>query len=292
MKTRLLFVPMLLVALAGCSRQSEHDAAIDSVVDAEHSFAKSVAEVGMKEAFLLNLAERSVIFRPVPADARASYESMEDAPGLLSWEPTLADASAAGDLGLTTGPWELRPDGAGTEAVMFGHYVSVWDRDADGAWKVAIDAGIPHARENGASTELVRRGELRASAPFEPPATMEDVLDAERDLWTRSAASGFAAALSAVAAPDMIVYRFGFPPATGSDAIPLLTAEGRASWEPKGGSVSASGDLAYTFGIALYNGESTSLPFDRASYLRLWERLPDGTWNVLIDLTNPIPKQQ
>ncbi|MBD3347819.1 MAG: hypothetical protein GF400_01330, partial [Candidatus Eisenbacteria bacterium] len=157
-----------LIVLGGCGGARDHDADVASLVEAERVFGRDVAEMGMKEGFLAHLGEGAVAFMPGPVNARQWYESSEDAPGLLSWEPTLADVAASGDLGYTTGPWELRPEGPGTEPVGFGHYVSVWLREPDGVWRVAIDAGVPHAPPEGPVPELVARGHARVSDPFEP----------------------------------------------------------------------------------------------------------------------------
>lgn len=282
---------LAFIALGGCSRSSNHDEDIGAIVAAEHAFADDIAEKGLRDGFLDNLGEKSVIFRPTPAAAVAVYESMGDAPGLLSWEPTLADVSASGDLGFTTGPWEFRTS-ADAEAVAFGQYVTVWIKNSDGVWKVAIDVGTPNNPPAGPPGELKRRGYERVRSPYEPAATFEGVLDAERDLWTKSSTLGFGPALSAMGAPDMVVLRFGAPPATGPDAALRLGHEARASWEPGGGSVSESGDIAYTYGVVVYKGDEGDRAVARASYLRIWEILPSGTWNVVLDLTNPLPLEQ
>jgi ketosteroid isomerase-like protein len=290
-RTTALLMAIALLALAGCSESSRHDADMDSLLAAETAFQADIAQNGLRDAFLAHLAERSVVFRPFPVDAVKLYESLEDAPGLLTWEPMFVDASAAGDFGFTVGPWEFRPEGAGTAASAYGHYVSAWIKDENGDWKVAVDAGVPHARQESAATELVRRGYDRVKAPFVPPAEFKLVLDAEEALWTQAQSIGFGPALEASGAPDMKVLRFGLPPLSGAEAASLLAPERLASWEPKGGFVSESGDLGYTFGLAMYPGEGEKPPTGRASYLRIWERLPDGTWQVVVDAANPIPQE-
>ncbi len=280
------------MAFGGCSGSGGHDEAIDSVIQAEQSFAGDIADQGLKAGFLANLAERSVIFRPGPTSAVAAYQGIDDSPGQLSWDPVLVDASAAADLAFTTGPWQFSPGGPGTEAKLFGDYVTVWMKDPDGTWKIAIDVGVPHDPSTDPPPGLTRRGYDRVASPFEPAATFEDVIDAEKDLWTKSSTMGFGPALSAIAAPDMVVLRFGLPPATGPGAALMLVREARASWEPSGGGVSQTGDLAYTFGVVVYKGNEGDSVVARAAYLRIWERLPSGVWNVVMDVTSPMPIQQ
>ncbi len=290
--TILALALFVFVGLAGCSNKPAHDRAIDSLIDAENKFAGDIAEKGIKTAFLDNLGENSVIFRPEPASAVAVYEAMPETPGLLSWHPVLADVSAAGDLGFTTGSWEFSPDGPGTEARAFGDYVTVWIKDPDDVWKIAADIGVPHDPSTQPAPELKRRGYDRVASPYEPAAELGDVLDAERDLWMSTSTMGFGPALSAVAAPDMVLLRFGLPPASGPQGALMLIPEAKASWEPAGGAISESGDLAYTFGVVVYKGNEGDEPIGRASYLRIWERLPSGAWNVVLDVTNPMPLEQ
>src|SRR5947209_2622659 len=79
------------------------------VVEAEHAFALYSIEHGMKEAFLRFAAPDGIIFRRSPVNAVEAWTQTNPAPaGLLTWYPTYADVSRAGDLGWTTGPYEFR----------------------------------------------------------------------------------------------------------------------------------------------------------------------------------------
>jgi ketosteroid isomerase-like protein len=62
------------------------------------------------------------------------------APGgpTLSWHPDQARASSSGDLVVTQGGWTLQTPGDG--APRGGRYVTVWEREADGKLRVALDA--------------------------------------------------------------------------------------------------------------------------------------------------------
>ncbi|MFH1502606.1 MAG: hypothetical protein ABIG03_06135 [Candidatus Eisenbacteria bacterium] len=288
MRTKLVCLVVLLAVIGGCSNTPNHDEVIDGLVDAEHAFARDVAELGMREGFLKHLAEGSIAFSPTPTDAIAWQGGMADNPALLVWEPTMADASTAGDLGFTTGPWEMRPDGPDGEATSFGHYASVWIRN-EGVWKLALDCGVLHAPVEVSEARLSRRGHVRTDAPLESPVAFEDVLDAERDLWLAAASDGFARALADAAAPDVMVCRMGEMPARGpGQAHELLWDEVNVVWEPGGGSVAESGDLGYTYGVMFYRDEDGSTLVGRSAYLRVWERVPSGAWHVVVDITNPI----
>ena len=62
----------------------------------------------------------------------------------LTWQPTMAFASAAGDLGYTLGTWQsTHYNEAGKGQVTTGKYVTIWRKQADGSWKVVFDGGNP-----------------------------------------------------------------------------------------------------------------------------------------------------
>ena len=60
----------------------------------------------------------------------------------ITWAPLYAEATQSADLGYTTGSFEIHekaPDG--TPLVRKGSYVTIWRKQPDGAWKVALDIG-------------------------------------------------------------------------------------------------------------------------------------------------------
>lgn len=62
----------------------------------------------------------------------------------ISWRPHTVEVAASGDLAYTLGDYEVHstgPDGRPLEST--GTYVSIWRKQADGSWKVVVDAGTP-----------------------------------------------------------------------------------------------------------------------------------------------------
>lgn len=60
----------------------------------------------------------------------------------LTWSPRRVVVAGGGDLAYSLGEYTARaarPDGLA--ALHHGAYVTVWQRGADGAWRVAVDAG-------------------------------------------------------------------------------------------------------------------------------------------------------
>jgi ketosteroid isomerase-like protein len=69
----------------------------------------------------------------------------------LTWTPTDAQMGPSGDLGYTWGHFEgLSKDAAGNPVKTTGRYITIWRKQADDSWKVALDAGAnePAAAED------------------------------------------------------------------------------------------------------------------------------------------------
>jgi ketosteroid isomerase-like protein len=65
----------------------------------------------------------------------AAFFGMKDLK--MSWKPTAAVAS--GNLGFTSGTFELSYDDNGKPAKESGKYVTIWQKQGDGSWKVIRD---------------------------------------------------------------------------------------------------------------------------------------------------------
>jgi ketosteroid isomerase-like protein len=149
---------------------------------AERAFCQATRERG-REGWLEWFAEDAVVFPPRgplavgAAAVRRHYEGQEGFPaaGFL-WEPEEAGLAGSGDLGWTRGRWGNNASG---QPVWAGQYLSVWQKQADGTWKVVADCtfapdfatrvsgltGAPHS--SGSETEQAftsAAGDLVATA--------------------------------------------------------------------------------------------------------------------------------
>jgi ketosteroid isomerase-like protein len=60
----------------------------------------------------------------------------------LTWTPTDGVMGPLGDMGYTWGHFEGHSkDAAGNPVTTSGRYITIWRKQADGTWKVALDAG-------------------------------------------------------------------------------------------------------------------------------------------------------
>jgi ketosteroid isomerase-like protein len=285
--------------------QAGRDKALASLVEAERAFSRTSEEKGVREAFLAFLAEGAVVFRPAPAEGRPAYEKLDPAyPALLAWTPEFAEVASSGELGYTTGPYRNAP-GRGAEPDRFGHYVSIWKKQADGAWKVVLDIGIQHdapppppAKPAGPA---VAGPEAQAAFPSLSP---EALRDEERAFGERAglfeteiAVRGSRGALAAFGTQDVRVYRPGRFPSVGKRALRALVPAdaGRISpgTERRNAAfhvgISWSGDLAYNYGT--FESRRGGKTAGTTAYLRIWRKEASGDWKVSLDIELPVPQE-
>lgn len=241
------------------------------VANAELAFAKLASEKGISAAFLENFSEGSIILNPEPTDARAHYAADKD-PGLLSWRPSWVGLSASGDLAYSTGPWEYRVK-ADQPPLVQGHFLSLWAKQADGAWKVVFDCGVPH----GAQVEPEGWKSFAPSAPASPGGGEAALKAADQALTDgRSLAASLAFGAT-------VYRRKALPLGDRGPVMAGLAAEPARRFEPMGARSAKAQDLGYTWGVA------TAADGSRVSYCHVWVR-PSGVWQLLYDLELPMPK--
>ena len=73
--------------------------------------------------------------------SRAVFANLEALPGYsLEYSPAIADVGGAADLGYTIGTYHMKlPGSDGIIADIDGKYLTIWKRQPDGTWKVAVD---------------------------------------------------------------------------------------------------------------------------------------------------------
>ena len=258
---------------------------VASLVDAERSFAHASLDSGVRAAFLRYLADDAVVFRPEPVPAKTWYTKRPATPAILVWEPEYADVSTSNDLGFTTGPWAFRADTTAAPS-GFGHYVSVWRRGADREWEVAMDVGIAHAsvgRPQSVAMPTIEKPKDAITAQEAHAAVLQEESD-----FNDAASRGVEDAFDAFASDDLRLFRAGDLPALGKEKarVLLMKQPGTRHMQMTSAEVSRDGDLGFTYGKCdVTDGADTTTSY----YLRIWRRMPDGTWKIVLDLDSPVP---
>jgi len=292
MKKFLAFAAILLVfASVVVAQQKTSD--LESLVAAERGFARTSVEKGTREAFLANLADDSVIFHPHPVNGKKWWSEQQARPGILSWRPSFAYVSRAGDMGYTTGPWEYRPKSLEDKPVAFGYFVTIWKRQADGNWKAFLDLGTQNPEPTMPAPDLMFPRDYpttkNSKAKVDAEAERASLLKSEIDFLKLMTSKGGVDTFLSYMADDVRFYRMGNLPVIGKEATrAAFAAKPEAlSWQNTSGGVSSSGDLGYTYGTyEIKSGAET----ESGNYMRIWRKQANGKWRVVLDLLNPIPK--
>ena len=125
------------------------EAAKVAMMEADTQFSKATGEKGL-EGFASFLAGDVTNIRPDSSLVQGRQELVQRWTRLLTnpelkieWKPIYARVAPSGDFGYTIGVSQItRTDAQGKRVVSTGKYVSIWQKQADGSWKVVHDSGV------------------------------------------------------------------------------------------------------------------------------------------------------
>jgi ketosteroid isomerase-like protein len=198
----------------------------------------------------------------------------------LDWQPAQAGVARSFDMGYTTGPFTLT-DAAHPERTLHGVFFSVWQRDAAGVWRVALDCGIA----TPAPFDFVPVG--RAPRPryvgrADVTAQRNAIVAREsRPIVTGSGPGTRHADLLAV---DARLHRDGTAPIAGRDAVArqMMSRAARIQWTPIDVRVAKSGDMAVSYGT--FRELARDSDVRDGYYAHLWLRDRAGRWRLAYDI--------
>lgn len=294
---KILSVLVLTIAVAASARAQEADpaAAARTIVEHEARFVQLGQDRGTKAAFLEFLADDSIVFSPGPVNGKQEWGKRPDQGISLKWTPVFAAMSRSADLGYTTGPAEWRKEKEDATPFGYGQFLSIWRKQKDGAWKVALDVGseVPGAPKNEEPQE-VEYSISEVPAPATPPdkAAMSRLLRNAEGKFGNAARTDSTAAILGSAAETLRVHREGVFPAVGRDAAALMLSVTRGGLvlEKSGGAMSDAGDLAYSYGKYTFTHPEKT---ERGHYLQIWQLEKDGSaFKLVLDYQTPLPPEQ
>jgi len=138
-----VFITIQILNLS-CSTKNENHLKGD-LLSADKAFSDMSVQEGMFNAFLAYIDDDGVILRDNsnPSVGKETlkkyYSGKSDTSFTLSWEPLFEKIAESGDLGYTYGIWTNTLKASGE--VSKGTYATVWEKQADGAWKFVLDLG-------------------------------------------------------------------------------------------------------------------------------------------------------
>jgi len=141
----------LAVLVLGCSQRqtpaADTRAADETAIRQADSSWSAVTEAKQLDGHMGYYADDAAVLAPNEPMAagkdsvRAMMTKMFAMPGfLVKWQSNKVEAARAGDIGYSMGTYELSMnDPKGKPMSDHGKYVTIWKKQADGTWKVAVD---------------------------------------------------------------------------------------------------------------------------------------------------------
>ena len=283
---------MCFLSTVICLANAQAQTPLQDMVKTEQAFSKMAEEKTAREAFMAFIADDGLLFRPGAVNGKQWMIEHPVPPSdkkpLLAWQPSFAEMSASGDMGFTTGPWESKPDRNDPKPSAYGHFVTVWKKQADGSWKWVVDIGISHPQSGGPQTLWHPTDKTPETTPANVDVALSTrtLLDRDEILSLACLNEGFTKAFLANASPEVRLYRAGNLPFIGREAsvAALAKIQGQFISVAIGSGVSRAGDLGYTHGTYDLTDANKKV-IERGSYVRIWKR-QEGNWQVVIDITN------
>ena len=159
---RAAFAAMLVTLVVACSGASGVDmsvaakpgaeATLQSAMEADKAFVADIKKNGLQAAFLAWFEPEGSQFidrgSMLTGAANIAAPFAQTPPGfMIDWTPDGGHASDAGDFATTTGRYTVK---MGDQQIEAGRYVTSWKKNAEGAWKVVLDATIADPLPAGA----------------------------------------------------------------------------------------------------------------------------------------------
>ena len=269
---------------AGCATMR---AALKAMLESEYAFSRK-AQTSVAGAFLEYLADDSWVLSPAPAPGRPIYQAARESKNTLEWYPAIGDVAPSGDLGFTAGPWVYTNVDSGKK--LYGHFLTIWKRDAACQWRVEIDGGISHAMPKIEEPKLLP-GQAPVSATERPPANLvaQDAAGhAASDFQDTTRRDGIGAALRTYGRDvDFVFFTDEQSPIGGAGAASeyLNDYPLKGAWKEVARGRSTDASLMYCVGELTDSSKRST-----HAYVQIWQYDPKvANWGLRVLLVNPLP---
>ena len=277
MKTISLFTLLSIVSLHVLTAQ-KFSPELQSMIDAENSFAKLSKEKNMRDAFIANLTDSTIMYtKDGPVNGKRLWIDRQPNNNLLFWWPVFVGISTSNDFGFSTGPWHWS-ETKEAQPIAHGYFVSVWKK-VGSEWKLATDIGSPMPGVDVSAASLHSSNPERSGGKSKnAKGLLMDVDRTYNDEVRKTRASYLSDHFSKDA---MLKYPRAFP-----DYFPFEAKSNivKPDFTSLGGELSRSNDLAYTYGRVTASRQDTdTLSPYAANFLRVW-KYENNAWKIVIEV--------
>jgi ketosteroid isomerase-like protein len=271
------------------------------MVETERTFAAMGAEKGVRESFFEFFGEEGISFVPHPAKFRefARKNPLPNPPPArefkLEWWPVYGDVAESGDLGYNTGPTLVSDLTPQNRPSRHGYFFSVWRKQPDGLWRVAVDMGAESPGPDPAHQDRLRyerapQEPYKKDPPGEASEGRSEILGLESRFREALVRQGVRDGYLGSVAENARVHREKTFPVLGKKAIGDYFKDRKLTvlaWEGIDGGVSTSGELGYSYGRYEIREDERS---EKGYFTHVWKRDGNGEWKLVADVTSPLPE--
>lgn len=243
---------------------------MNSLIEAESNFANNALSKNIKTAFEEVLSSESIVFRPYPINGRWAYriDTRPDT-AYLFWRPEIISISHGGDFGYSTGPWYAKRSKQFGEVKGFGNFVTIWEKDKSGKWKVLLDKGVNYSKVGERKVGLTK---VISETKIPTHIEIDSIMSIDSKLFGGKEEIFFN--------EETLILRHDLWP-TPIAKLSLEELAKYTAWTPINGKIAVYGDMAYTYGkyeVTKDDGNAAG------HYLRIFKKLNDQQWCIVLDL--------
>jgi len=275
---RILILALLVILPAGAFAQRPGQ----KIFDTEKAFEKHVAEKGIRGGFIEYLSPVGVIFLPDAVNGREAWTKRPESPAILTWNPVWIDVSNNGAIAYSVGNSRYLAAGKTDQNIVYGHYISIWMKQADGEYRAELDAGITHEKPSSEPTDWKSPAPEKGSDPASLSAA-----DASVEFYQTASEDGPLKAYRSFMADDVIVMREGKLPAFDRRAALLMLKDIGQIEFSKRKLFTEAGDLGYVHGPYVMS-DKNGAEIERGNFVQVW-KLRGKKWQIVADLLVPLP---
>ena len=290
----ILTIGIMVISAEGLFAQNTQTSSLTSLVETEKAFAAMSSSKGIKAAFLANLADDGILFRPGPVNGKELWRKRPDTSAArLEWAPVYADIGASGDVGYTTG-WSIFTLSPNVDQPpYYGYFLTVWDKQPDGFWKFALDLGIGNEHPERVDTTMLLPDALLTKSGGSNVKAEQSLISKLESRYSQLSKKNTASAIKSLGADNIRFYRDGDVPSVnrGQALERLSSLQEKMTSSVEKLFVASSCDLAYTYGKydATY-GKSKAK--SSSYYVHIWKKNSSNEWKLVLDILNPPPSSK
>ncbi|MBI1765789.1 MAG: nuclear transport factor 2 family protein [Acidobacteria bacterium] len=288
-----LLLSLLLTTVV--AQPEKLSAELQVLAEAERAFARLCVAQGVRASFMAFFAPDAINFQPGPVNAQEALAKRPaptgPLPTTLDWRPVWGALSAAGDMGCNTGPYTVTDNTPAQRPTQHGLFFSVWKKQSDGSWKVAVDIGTPTLTAvTPLQTPYQRIGNRKVVATKREPAAAATLQSVESEFLQALQQDGLVTAYLNHVSADARLHRTGKLPAVGKEAIRQSLSEKplALTFSILKTDLARSGDFGWTLGKYELKDKPGTVA-ETGHFVHVWQRNEKGVWKLLADITNPLP---